>query len=144
MSESHGRRQLPFRGELSELAIIGNGKDCTLQIRLPDGRGFGIPLSGYGSGTNVICCTSIVVSVSGAGDSALVVRYRPHPGWRMRVALAELDYPGSAEDWARDCAVWDRMSRARWPTESSWAVGGVDIELAAWQEAPAAQGQSST
>jgi hypothetical protein len=76
-------------------------------------------------------------------DSALLVRYRPRPGWRMRVARAELDYEGTDEDWARDCAVWDRMSGARWPTESSRAVGGLDIELAALHEEPAAQGQSS-
>jgi len=136
------RRQLPFRGELSELAIIGNGKDCTLQVRVPDGRGFGIPLDCYGINTNVTCCSGIVVSTSGAGDIALVVRYRPQPGWSMTLVRAELVYSGSEEDWARDCAVWEHMSRAQWPTESSWAVDRVDIELAAWQEAPLARDYS--
>ena len=134
MSEQSRRRRLPFRGELTELTIIGNGKDCTLQVRVPDGRGFGIPLGSFGSGAQVTCCNGIVVSTSSVDDINLMVRYQPLAGWRMRLERAELDYPGSEEDWACDCATWEDMSRAQWPPESSWAVDQIDVELAAWQE----------
>ena len=52
----------------------------------------------------------------------------------MRIARAMLDYTGSDEAWAKDCSVWERMNKAQWPIESSYAADAIDIELAAWTD----------
>jgi hypothetical protein len=132
INERNEWRELPFRGEVRELTTVGSGKDRTLQVRVPDGRGFGIPLSYYGGRTNVTCCDGIVVTTAAVDDVSIAVCFRPQAGWRMRIARAALNYSGSDEAWASDCAVWERMSTAKWPRESSWAVDAIDIESLHW------------
>lgn len=123
-----GKRELPVSGEVSELRVVGNGKDSVLQVRVPDGRAFAVPLSG--GRTKVICCDGVVIATKAHGDTEIEVCYRPIAGRNLRIVRVEVDYPGSEQDWASDCEIWERMSRARWPRESSWAVSGVVVELA--------------
>ena len=140
MIEQEAKRELPFRGEVREVNIIGNGKDFYIQFRLPDGMGFGIPLSSdFAYGARVTCAEGIFVTTSGVDDSSLAAQYQPRPGWRLRVVLAKFYYTGSDESWARDCAVWARMGRSEWPPESDYMVGEAEVELAAWQETSPAQ-----
>ena len=120
-------RELPFQGEVRELKIVGNGKDCVLQVWVPSGSAFAIPLSA--ARATVTCGDGVVVDTRGAGDISLEIRYRPAAGRRMRIVGARVNYPGSEEDWASDCEIWERMSRAKWPRESLWAVEGVDVTL---------------
>ncbi|MFZ5893685.1 MAG: hypothetical protein ACOY0T_21670 [Myxococcota bacterium] len=134
MRAKQGWRWLPFQGEVSELVIVGNGKDCTLRVRVPDGRGFGIPISSYGDGVIINCCDGVVVSTTGPDDVSLMIRYTPQPGWRMSVARARVNYLGSDEDWAGDCAVWQHMTRDPLPPESWWAIGDLEIDLTAWRD----------
>lgn len=63
------------------------------------------------------------------------IRYRPAAGRHMQVAGATVCYRGSEADWADDCETWKRMSRTKWPMESSWAVLAVDLTLTTWAEA---------
>lgn len=128
---------MPFRGEVDELKIVGNGKDCSLQLRLSDGLGFGSPLArDWAYHARIKCGEGIEVLTSGEDDVSLTIRYRAQPGWRMRVVRVELLYPGTDEEWEQDCAIWARMTRAEWPAEGMRGLREVDIELAA---APAPQ-----
>lgn len=121
-------RELPFRGEVRELAVIGSGKDSTLRVTVPDGRAFQIPLSG--ARTTVWADEGVAVETEALDDVSLAIRYRSRCGYTMRIVRADVSYPGSEEDWARDCAIWERMSRAAWPPESTWAVDLIRLELA--------------
>ena len=53
INEPAGWRELPFHEELRELTIVGSGKARSLLVRVPDGRGFGIPLGSYGGRVSV-------------------------------------------------------------------------------------------
>ena len=66
--EHKGWSEHPFRGEVRELTIVGSGKNRTVQVRVPDGRGFGIPLSYYGGLASVKCCDGIVVTTTKVDD----------------------------------------------------------------------------
>ena len=132
MGNPVGWRELPFQGEVGELDVVGNGKDCVLQVRVPSGAAFAIPLSA--ARVSVTCSDGVVVDTRGMDDVSLVVRYRPAAGHRMRVAAARVNYPGSEEDWAYDCEIWRSMSQAKWPRESSCAVFDVDVTLASWTD----------
>lgn len=122
-----GWREIPFKGELAELAVIGNGKDSTLRFTVVDGRAFAIALSC--ARTRVRCDRGILVTTEARGDLTLMVRYLPRPAYRMLLAFARVDYPGSEQEWADDCRLWERMSWAVWPPESSWAVVSAEVEL---------------
>jgi hypothetical protein len=49
----------------------------------------------------------------------------------MRLVQATLDYPGTDEDWERDCRRWRRMNAAPWPPAGTWAVPAIEVQLAA-------------
>jgi hypothetical protein len=123
-------RDLPFQGEVRELRVIGNGKDCVLQVWVPNGSGFAIPLSE--ARASVTCGDGVVVDTRARDDLDLEICYRPSAGRRMRIASAKVSYPGSEDDWACDCETWRQMSRAKWLPESSWAVLDIDVTLTTW------------
>jgi len=127
MLEAVGWRDLPFRGEVRELKIVGNGKDCFLQVWVPNGSAFTIPLSG--ARACMTCSDGVFVETRALDDVSLEILYRPAPGHRMRIVDAKVNYPGSETDWASDCKIWGEMSRAKWPRESSWAVSAINVTL---------------
>ncbi len=140
MAEELGFREFPFRGEVSKVRVVGDGKDCVLQVWVPNGSAFAIPLSSARS--CVSCGEGVVVDTRALDDVSLEISYRPAAGRRMRVADAKVCYPGSEDDWACDCESWKRMSRSRWPQESSWAVLAVELTLTTWADPGTAEGAS--
>jgi len=122
-------RELPYQGELKELAVIGNGKDSIMRLTVPNGRALAVALSG--ARTSVTCCRGIRVDTAAVDDTELVVRYLPQRGWTMQLVRAQIDYPGSDEDWARDCEVWNLTTGSRRVSEGSWEVLFVAVELQA-------------
>ena len=123
-------RDLPFRGELSELAFVGNGKHSELRATLPDGSAIAIALSD--ALTTIRPGAGVVVSTVALGDISITVRYRPEPGHRMRVTRFELNYPGTEREWRKDSARWLKASTTGWWEEGGWAVPGVYVDLVAW------------
>jgi hypothetical protein len=136
MATEVGWRALPFQGELRELRILGDGKDAFLQVHVPNGSAFAIPLNrGLAS---VACGDGVVVDTRGDDDDCLTITYRPSAGRRMRVVGARVNYPGTEADWESDAKIWEQMSRAKWPRESHWPVFGLELTLATWTDSDSA------
>lgn len=126
-------RELPFRGELSELVVEGNGKGSRLRAETPAGRALAIALSK--AGTSIVPGPGVEVSTTAPGELSLSVRFRPAPGRSMRVTRFRVLYPGTDEQWEADCRVWQQLSASPWTADGSWAVPQVVVELATHPEA---------
>jgi hypothetical protein len=117
-------RTLPIEHlPLRELVVQGNGKRATLMIVAEDGRTFRFGISDFA--LQIATRGMVNTEVKAMDDLTLRVRYTAD---RMWLARAQVDYPGTDENWDRDVEAFNNGNLM------SWALSRISFEIVGEQK----------
>ena len=94
-------RTLPFEGSrLRKLEFCGNGKDSDVLLEVDGFPRIVIYLSE--ARMDLTFATKLLVETSACDDAAITIRVRPRPDQAIILERAQLDFPGSEDDWRKE------------------------------------------
>lgn len=118
-------RTLPFEGSrLRKLVFCGNGKDSDVSLDVDGFPPILIALSG--ARMDLTFATEILVETSACGDSAITICVSPPPDRAIILERAQLDFPGSEDDWRREL---EQYRRGNGNEVGGWAVSNLILTL---------------
>lgn len=111
-------RTLPIEGlALRELFRQGNGKDAEVQMVAADGRRFSFEV---GRLLRIAVSGTVLTEVRALDDVSLRVRYTAE---HLVLKRAQIEYPGSEEEWEEDLAKFGHEEPL------SWVIPLAELEL---------------
>jgi hypothetical protein len=119
-------RTLPFEGSrLRELVFCGNGKDSEVSLKVDGFPPIIIPLSR--ARMDLTFATELLVETSADGDTAITIRVNPPPDQTIILERAQLDFPGSEDDWHEELEGYRKSNGRR--AVGGWAVSNLILRL---------------